>query len=209
VKALVRVVAPELTVRWEPVAACGYRDAARGDALVVERRWSPFPPWQAVPAIVPWLGIGIVLTALAARTASQDPRSSALLVMILLGWLAMTALLAWEALAGVVNRTRIVLDRHGLRVGHGPLPLASAATWALAREDVAGFAVELEPRGDLGLAHWVIARHADGSRLRLVEVGDAKLATELRDTLAAHHGGGAAPHPDAAWRTSPARTTIE
>lgn len=180
------VLPPELTLRLEPVSpVVGYREAAHAEALVIERRWSASAPWCVMPAAVPWLGIGVVLVGLAARAAGEDPRSSALLWGILIGWLGLTLLFGWEAIASVVNHTRIVLDDRGLRLGHGPLRLPGIAACAIARDELAGFCVELEPRGDLGLAHWIVARRADGARLRLLQLDDARVACDVRDVLSA------------------------
>ncbi|MDQ3035446.1 MAG: hypothetical protein M3Y87_23780 [Myxococcota bacterium] len=175
---------PDLTLAREPAPPTGYRDVARGETLVLERRWSTGTPWHAMPALIPWLGIGVALSALALRASGEDPRSSFLLVGVLLGWVALTMLLGWEGLAHAVNRTRIAVGDEGLRVTHGPLPLASARPWGVARAELAGFEIEHEPRGDLGLVHWVTARRRDGCRMRMVELADAHAARSVRDALA-------------------------
>ena len=179
-----RSCAPDLTIAVEPPPPAGYRDVAHGETLVIERRWSVGTPWHAMPAAVPWLGIGVALGALASRAAGADPRSSIVLVAVLCGWLALTVLLGWEALARAATRTRIALGDRSLQVTHGPLPLPSARPWSLARAELVGFEIELEPRAELGLAHWVAARRKDGTRVRVVEVADAVSARDVRDALA-------------------------
>lgn len=169
--------------------AVGYRDVAPRAALVIRRAWRAASPWHAAPASVPWLGIGIALGALASRAAGHEPRSSALLVAVLGAWLVLTLVLAWEALARLVNHTRIVLDARGLRVTHGPVPLPGARSVAIDRAALAGFAVERDRRAGAGALPCVVARTRDArGREHLLELDDPAHARLVAEALSRHLG---------------------
>lgn len=179
----------ELELFVEPSAPVGYREAARPGTLRIHHTWRDPSTWRGTPAALPWLGVGVALGALGVRAGGDDPRASLALVGILLAWLSLTVLFAWEVLARAVNRTRIVLDAQALWVSHGPLPLAGARPLRVLRAAIASFHVE--PRRDErgALAQHVVVETREGVRFSLLSVDDVERASRVRDALHAHIGG--------------------
>lgn len=147
-----------------------------GVNLVVSYRW--FSSTYLVLALFAlfWNGVVFAMYAGMVHTLLRNGRVPG-------GWfallfpslhLAVGLVVAYAALAGFLNTTRVYASRHGLDVTHGPLKWAGARTWARA-ELTQLFGYEKVTHGKNGRSvRWhLMALDARGERKMVLDVLDA------------------------------------